>query len=97
LGFYTTDVLKMKKEITMEKTITIKSTAGIHAELAAKIVQTASKYDVDIRLVYQHVTIDAKSILGLMSLAVPQGENVKLVAKGEKADVAIQEIEKIIG
>lgn len=80
----------------MEKTIMIKSTAGLHAELAAKIVQTASKYDVDIRLVYAHVTIDAKSILGLMSLAVPQGENVKLVAIGDKAALAIAAIEKIL-
>ncbi len=81
----------------MEKTITIKSTAGLHAELAAKIVQTTSKYDVDIRLVYAHVTIDAKSILGLMSLAVPQGENVKLIAVGDKAESAIADIEKILG
>lgn len=90
-------VNQYQKEETMEKTITIQSTAGLHAELAAKIVQSASKYDVDIRLVYQHVTIDAKSILGLMSLAVPQGENVKLIAKGDKAEIVINEIEKILG
>ena len=81
----------------MEKTILIKSTAGLHAQLAAKIVQTASKYEVDIKLVYEHVTIDAKSILGLMSLAVPQGKNVKLVATGECAETAIKDIEKILG
>lgn len=80
----------------MEKTILIKSTAGFHAELAAKIVQTASKYDVDIKLVYEHVTIDAKSILGLMSLAVPQGKNIRLVASGENAEAAITDIEKIL-
>ncbi|MDP2426417.1 MAG: HPr family phosphocarrier protein [Candidatus Izemoplasmatales bacterium] len=80
----------------MEKTILIKNTAGLHAELAAKIVHAASKYDVDIRLVYSHVTIDAKSILGLMSLAVPRGENVKLVAIGEKAEQAISDIEKVL-
>jgi len=80
----------------MEKTILIKSTAGLHAELAAKIVQTASRYDVDIRLVYSNVTIDAKSILGLMSLAVPSGENVKLIAVGDKAEKAIADIEKIL-
>ncbi len=80
----------------MEKTITIKSTAGLHAELAAKIVQAASRYDVDIRMVYAHVTIDAKSILGLMSLAVPRGENVKLIAIGDRAAEAVAEIEKIL-
>ena len=38
----------MSKEI-----FTIKSTAGLHASLASKIVQTASKYPVDINLVYK--------------------------------------------
>ncbi len=80
----------------MEKIITIKSTAGLHAQIAAKMVQTASKYDVDIKLVYANVTIDAKSILGLMSLAVPAGENIKLVASGDKAEKAIEDIEKIL-
>lgn len=81
----------------MEKTILIKSTAGLHAQLAAKIVQVASKYDVDVRLIYSDKTIDAKSILGLMSLAVPQGENVKLIASGDKANEAITDIEKVLG
>lgn len=81
----------------MEKTILIKSTAGLHAQLAAKIVQVASKYDVDVRLIYSDKTIDAKSILGLMSLAVPQGENVKLIASGDKANEAIIDIEKVLG
>ena len=80
----------------MEKTITIKNTAGLHAELAAKIVQAASKYNVDIRMEYEHVTINAKSILGLMSLAVPQGKNVKLVAEGDNAEKAIADIEKLL-
>ena len=80
----------------MEKTIVVKSTAGLHARLAAKIVQVASKYDVDVRLVYSDKTIDAKSILGLMSLAVPQGENVTLIAIGANAKEAIADIEKVL-
>lgn len=81
----------------MEKTITIKSTEGLHAQLAYKLVQISNRYDVDVHLAYEHVTIDAKSILGLMSLAVPYGKNVKVVADGEDADKAIQEIEKLLG
>lgn len=80
----------------MEKIITIKSTAGLHAQIAAKMVQTASKYDVDIKLVYSNTTVDAKSILGLMSLAVPAGENIKLIATGDKAEKAIEDIAKIL-
>jgi phosphocarrier protein len=81
----------------MEKTIIIKSTVGLHASLASKLVQTASKYDVDVELVYEDKVVDAKSILGLMSLAVPHGDNVKIVANGVDAEKAIKDIQKILG
>ncbi|MBI9009122.1 MAG: HPr family phosphocarrier protein [Tenericutes bacterium] len=81
----------------MEKIITIESTKGLHAQLANKLVQVSNKYDVEIYLQYDNVRIDAKSILGLMSLAVPNGENVKVVANGADSLKAIQEIEKLLG
>ena len=87
----------MKERNVMEKKIVIKSTVGLHASLAAKVVQAASKYDVDIRLHYGDKVVDVKSILGLMSLAIPSGENVVLVASGDQALTAIEEIEKILG
>ena len=80
----------------MEKKILIKSTVGLHASLAAKVVQAASKYDVDIKLLYNDKIVDVKSILGLISLAVPSGENVTLIAKGKDSEVAVNEIEKIL-
>lgn len=81
----------------MEKEITIKSTAGLHAALAAKVVQTASKYAVDIELHYADKIVDLKSILALMSLAVPHGKNVKIVAKGSRAEEAIKDVSSILG
>jgi phosphocarrier protein len=81
----------------MEKVITIKSTKGLHAQLANKLVQVSNKYDVEVHLQYENVKIDAKSILGLMSLAVPNGENVMVVANGKDSEKAILEIEKLLG
>ncbi len=80
-----------------EKELIIASTTGIHAELASKVVQAASKYAVDIVLHYKDKVIDLKSILGLMSLAVPYGENVRVVATGKNAEEAINDIAKILG
>jgi len=80
----------------MKKEIMIHSTAGLHASLAAKVVQAVSRYDADIRLIYDDRIVDAKSILGLMSLAVPSGENVTLIAEGNDAEAAIEEIENIV-
>ena len=81
----------------MQKSIVVKSTVGLHASLAAKVVQAASKYSVDIKLHYHDKVIDAKSILGLMSLAIPSGENVVIEATGDQADAAIADIASILG
>jgi phosphocarrier protein len=81
----------------MEKIIELKSTAGLHASLAARLVQTASMYDVDVKLRYEDKVVDAKSILGLMSLAVPFGKNVQICAEGPDAEKALKNIEQIIG
>lgn len=81
----------------MEKVIVIKDTVGLHALLASKLVQTAQKFDVELRLEYKDKVVDAKSILGLVSLAVPHGENIRLVAEGADAEKAVKEIEKLLG
>lgn len=80
----------------MQKQIVVKSTVGLHASLAAKVVQAASKYSVDINLHYHNKVIDVKSILGLMSLAIPRGENVVIEATGDQAEAAIQDIASIL-
>lgn len=80
----------------MQKQIVVKSTVGLHASLAAKVVQAASKYSVDINLHYHNKVIDVKSILGLMSLAIPRGENVVIEAIGDQAEAAIHDIASIL-
>ena len=96
MGEYTSNVL-MKGMINMEKEIMIKSTTGLHAALAAKVVQTASKYTVEIELHYKDKIVDLKSILALMSLAIPHGENVRIVARGTHAAEAIKDVSSVLG
>ena len=43
----------------MEKNITIKSTKGLHAQLANKLVQVTNKLDVAIYMQYDNVKIDS--------------------------------------
>lgn len=80
----------------MTKEVTLKSTEGLHASLAVKLVKAAEKYAVDIDLHYKDRVVDLKSILGLMSLAIPKGENVRIVATGQKAAEAIEDIKKVL-
>lgn len=81
----------------MEKEVVIKNTKGLHAKLAVQIVQAAQKYDTIVKLYYKDEIVDAESILGLMSLVVPSGENVKVVATGPNAEKVIQDIISILG
>ena len=81
----------------MKIELTLNSTAGLHASLASKIVQISSKYDATVELEYHDQVVDAKSILGLMSLAIPNGENVKIIASGKEAEKALKDLKKILG
>ena len=76
----------------IESKILIESTDGLHTRLAVNMVQAANKYSCDMRLVYEDRIVDLKSILGLMSLAIPHGKEVMLVAEGQNAELAIQDI-----
>lgn len=80
----------------MKKEILITSTSGIHAALASKVVQLSHQFDAEVKLHYKDKVIDIASILGLMSLAVPEGENVTLIADGSEADKVIAAIEKVV-
>lgn len=76
----------------MELKYTIKSTDGIHARLAVSMVRAASEHVCDMRLIYEDKEVDLKSILGLMSLSIPFGQDVILVANGNDADLALQDV-----
>jgi phosphocarrier protein len=80
----------------MKTEITISNTEGLHAALASKVVQVSKKYDSSVVIEYTDKVVDAKNILGLMSLSVPQGENIKVVAEGNDAEKALNEIKKIL-
>ena len=80
----------------MEVKFKIESTDGLHSRLAVAMVQSANKYTCDMRLVYEDKIVDLKSILGLMSLAIPQGKEVVLIVNGNDSDLAINDIIKSI-
>ena len=58
------------------KKVTIKLESGLEARPVAMLVQVASQYDSDIYVESASKRIDAKSIMGMMSLALGSGENV---------------------
>lgn len=80
----------------MKRTVTLQNTTGLHATLASKIVALAGKYDAHVEIEYENQVIDAKSILGLISLAIPYGENLRIITSGNQAEEAMTELQKLL-
>lgn len=77
-----------------EKTLKITDEAGMHARPASKLAQAASNYDNSIELTYNGKTVDMKSIMGVMSLGVPQDAEVTISIDGDDSDKVLETIIK---
>lgn len=76
----------------VEKTIEITNPSGLHARPAALFVQTAGKFTSSIWIKKGDKKVNAKSIMGLMSLAVSNGTSIVIGAKGEDEIAAVDEL-----
>jgi len=85
----------MKEELVCSEVI-INNSLGLHARPAAILAKEASKYKSDIKIVMDKTEVDAKSILDILTLAASKGKSLKLVAKGEDAKEAIENIQSLI-
>ena len=78
------------------KQITIKIPSGLEARPIALLVQVASQYDSSIYVIADNKKVNAKSIMGMMSLGLAAGEQITVSAEGEDEEAAIANIEKYL-
>ncbi len=76
----------------VEKTVTIKNRAGIHARPAALLVQTANRFAANIFLEKDGEKINGKSIMGILTLAATYNSPIKIIADGSDEQDALQTI-----
>lgn len=80
----------------ISKEITIRLENGLEARPVAMLVQVASKYDSAVYLEAGQKKVNAKSIMGMMSLGLDTGEKVTVVVNGEDESVALEGIENYL-
>ncbi|HJV45650.1 MAG TPA: phosphocarrier protein HPr [Bacillota bacterium] len=73
----------------MEKTLKVTAESGIHARPATLLVSTAGKFSAEIGIEYKGKKVNLKSIMGVMSLGIPQDAEIKITAEGADANIAI--------
>lgn len=76
----------------LEKTVKVAMTEGTEERPVAVLVQIASQYESQIHLVSDDKKINAKSIMGMMSMGFTEGQEITIIADGKDAEVAVNEI-----
>ncbi|MEZ3505586.1 MAG: HPr family phosphocarrier protein [Lachnospiraceae bacterium] len=80
----------------IQKSIQIKLEEGLEARPVAMLVQVASQFESTVYINSDDRKVNAKSIMGMMSLGLASGEEVTVVADGNDEDTAVVEIEKFL-
>lgn len=78
------------------KKISIKIPTGLEARPVALLVQVASQYESSIYVECDDKKVNAKSIMGMMSLGLSAGEEVTVSADGTDEETAMENIEKYL-
>ncbi len=78
------------------KNMTIEIQTGLEARPVALLVQVASQFESSIYVECGNKKVNAKSIMGMMTLGLNVGENVMVSADGEDEEAAISSIEKYL-
>lgn len=80
----------------ISKEITIRLENGLEARPVAMLVQVASQFDSSIYLEAGEKKVNAKSIMGMMSLGLDTGEKVTAIADGNDEEASLEGIEKYL-
>ena len=76
----------------MRKPVTINFSTGLEARPAAQLVQVASQYNSEVYVEIGRKKVNAKSIMGMMTLGIDAGEEITLSANGEDEEAAMNSI-----
>lgn len=82
--------------IILEKEFIIANKNGLHARPATKLVSIASKFDCDITVTYDGITVDLKSIMNVLSLGLKRGSLITIRTDGVDEVEALRTLSKNI-
>ncbi len=86
----------MNKPNYCEGSFEILNVLGLHARPAMLLVQAITRLECEVTIEKDGVDADAKSIMGVLTLAAEQGSKIQVRAEGPDAEEAVKAIEKLI-
>ncbi|WWR15672.1 HPr family phosphocarrier protein [Lachnospiraceae bacterium JLR.KK008] len=80
----------------IKKSVKIELSNGLEARPVALLVQVASQYESTVYLESGSKRVNAKSIMGMMSLGLNNGEEVTVICEGKDEEAATDNVEKLL-
>ena len=80
----------------IERTLRIRNKLGLHARAAVKFVNTANRFQADVRVLVGGSDVDGKSILGILTLAAVQGTDIVVRLTGTDEAAAGQALAELL-
>ena len=74
----------------------IKNKLGLHARAAAKFVRCSGQFSCQVTISRGDMSVDGKSIMGVLLLAAPQGSALEIVADGDDEEAAIAALAELV-
>ncbi len=75
---------------------TVNNKDGIHARPSAQLVEAASKYKSNVKLIKNGMEANCKSVMDIMILGIVYKEEIEIVADGEDAEEALKEVTDLV-
>ena len=80
----------------ISRDITIKNSVGLHTRPATFFIQKANEYKSSIWVEKEERRVNAKSLLGILSLGIVGGTTIRIIADGADEQLAVEGLTKLI-
>jgi phosphotransferase system HPr (HPr) family protein len=82
--------------MSISKDLTVQASVGLHARPAAEFVKLAQGFNGSVSLQKEDKVVDGKSMIGILKLAIKQGETFTLTLDGENEEDYINNFEELV-
>ena len=78
------------------KEVDVKNQVGLHARPATFFIQKANEYKASIWVEKEERRVNAKSLLGILSLGIVEGSAIRIIADGPDEELAVNGLVKLV-
>ncbi len=78
------------------KDVTVENQVGLHARPATFFIQKANEFKSSIWVEKEERRVNAKSLLGVLSLGIVGGTTIRVIADGQDEEVAVESLVKLV-